>query len=529
MAVAAFFEPVWVVLNRIICMLQPYEQLRKGSAPANKSLTVDYSSLPPQAVVGRALRAGHISLALVCMMAILANVLSIAFNSIMFEDVVPTATHTIFDQEYGFPINGDTIGNSSFANHVPDYDPFYVLGSNLTAGTPLPSWTDQTSLYLPFKNQSLSNTTMRRATTRAVDASLSCVPLTTAGSNNYQLSFYTPYFMTINATTTFLEPAITCRTSLNSSVMSVAQNNVALEIFMFEDTIRNDTCDTLIIGGWLRAANLSLIGVEGNHSYLLEDNWIACMPTVHVSTREVTVDLNGTVQQVSKLQSDAVQESENIFVPSRIDVIRSVHKILDQDYLSPTWHNDSYPSDWLTYLMTTARNRSDFLDPSLAPPSYSQTVAAFSALYSNLFAITLGTNLEKILRPTHDTTISGLSISSETRLFVSRSMFIVSLIILGIYMLTTAFIYITRPWKILPRMPTSIASQIAFFAASHTLEDLKGTGAMTLQGRDWYIDSLGGKYGFGRYLGTDGKAHLGIEREPLVQILKKDDLGLERL
>ena len=73
-------------------------------------------------------------------------------------------------------------------------------------------------------------------------------------------------------------------------------------------------------------------------------------------------------------------------------------------------------------------------------------------------------------------------------------------------------------------MPTTIASQIAFFAASHALEDLKGTSAMTTQGRNRYVESLGSRYGFGRFLGTDGKTHVGIEREPFVQPLKKEDL-----
>lgn len=536
MAIAAFFEPVWVVLNRMICMLQPYEQLRKGSAPAVKSLTIDYSSLPPQAVIWRALRAGHISLALICMMVILANVLSIAFNSIVFESNVDSAVSATFDQPYAFPMNGSSIGNASFANLKPDYDPFYVMGSNLTAGTPLPGWTDESFFYLPFEHQTLLNVTMRGATTYAVKASLSCVPLATTGNNSLKHTFsdgaetWGVNVITINATTTFSEPATTCHTRLNSSIMSsTTEDKVAMEIFMFEDTLTNTTCDNLIIAGWLRVTNVSMIEAEKDHPDILEETWIACMPDIHVSTREVTVDLNNIVQ-TSKAQSDAVDNSETMFWPSRSDLISSVHKVLGQSIypLGATWHSDSYPSDWLTYLMTTARNRSDFLDLGLPPPSSDQTVAAFSALYSNLFAITLGTNLEKILQPTSDTTVNGLFIVSETRLFVSRSMFVVSVMILSTYLITTAAIYITRPWKILPRMPTSIASQVAFFAASHTLEDLKGTGAMTLQGRNWYIDSLQGKYGFGRYLGTDGKAHLGIEREPLVQTLKKHDLRIER-
>jgi hypothetical protein len=61
-------------------MLQPYEQLRRGHEKPERSITLDYTSLPPQVVVFRALKNKHIGLALVSLMTLLANVLSIAFS-----------------------------------------------------------------------------------------------------------------------------------------------------------------------------------------------------------------------------------------------------------------------------------------------------------------------------------------------------------------------------------------------------------------------------------------------------------------
>ena len=63
-------------------MLQPFEELRKGQAYASVSLSVKYTSLPPQLVLWKGLRARHIRLAVVCGIAISANVLAVAFNAL---------------------------------------------------------------------------------------------------------------------------------------------------------------------------------------------------------------------------------------------------------------------------------------------------------------------------------------------------------------------------------------------------------------------------------------------------------------
>lgn len=60
-------------------------------------------------------------------------------------------------------------------------------------------------------------------------------------------------------------------------------------------------------------------------------------------------------------------------------------------------------------------------------------------------------------------------------------------------------------------MPVNIASRIAFFAGCHMMDDVRNAGG-DLQD----LDRKGYRYGYGRYVGKDGKVHLGIEREPYV-------------
>jgi hypothetical protein len=139
----------------------------------------------------------------------------------------------------------------------------------------------------------------------------------------------------------------------------------------------------------------------------------------------------------------------------------------------------------------------------------------------------LGTHYNKILQTSNQTIlVAGSTLSPEARIFVSSPMFLLSIVILGIYILFTITLYVRRPWRILPRMPTSIISHIPFFAASYALQDLATTSATSEREHSSDARGLRQRYGFGRFIGTDGKAHIGIEREPLVQTFTRRELRL---
>lgn len=172
MVVGAFFEPVFTWVTRTLCMLQPFDELRKGSAAPSRAITVDYDSLPPQAVIFRTLKTGSLSLASVCcIMTLLANLLSIAFSNVLRERMTVVRTVQNYTSEYTLPLHGGSgIPNST-------YDQFYIAMSNLTAGTPLPAWTDDSFFYIPFGPLGLDNTTIvsYQAQTRVTEV-LSDVP-----------------------------------------------------------------------------------------------------------------------------------------------------------------------------------------------------------------------------------------------------------------------------------------------------------------------------------------------------------------
>jgi hypothetical protein len=87
---------MWILINRLLCMLQPLEELHRTHAPAAKSISLNYNSIPPQLTIVQAVRSGNLLLASVCGMALLANVLAIAFAGHLFQDTLPLSRPASF-------------------------------------------------------------------------------------------------------------------------------------------------------------------------------------------------------------------------------------------------------------------------------------------------------------------------------------------------------------------------------------------------------------------------------------------------
>ena len=506
MVVGAFFEPVFTWLTRTLCMLQPFEELRKGGTDPSRAITVDYDSLPPQAVIFRALKTGTFSLASVCcIMTLLANLLSVASSNILHERATLVYTSQNFTSEYNLPLNVSRIPYA--------FDHFYVAISNLTAGTSLPAWTDNSFFYVPFGGSDLGNETTEfyQVRTPAVSASLKCYPMHQIQHGNNQTWGVIAGGPGCNINWTSWTDRYADQTTRSNVPEAVEYTAVGSYI---------PDCELTVFAGWGRSLK--------SHGPVNE-TWIGCKPELNVELRDVTVDNQGLVQSSTPAES-VLDSQDHLFEPNASSIIHAVNSLLYTTTLVRDlmiWHNESYPLDFFNYLMVLTLNDSAILDPRMPPPSFETTAPVFQDLYTRIFAIILGTHFSDILQRTDEkAVVSGYVLTQERRIFVSEPMFLIAIVILGTYMLVTVSLYVCRPWKVLPRMPTTIVSQIAFFAASHALNDLVTTSNMSEKERSLHIKGLRQRYGFGRFIGTDGKAHIGIEREPLVQVLTKKDLRL---
>jgi hypothetical protein len=190
-AIATLIEPMWILINRLFCMLQPLEELQDSKARANKSIDTDYSSLPPQLVIFKALKSKHFILAAVCAMALLANVLAVAFAGLLLHKTVDIRQEATFrpplDLKFA-PINGSIgpgeqiLARSSGAYRGGEgHDQFYITESNYTRNSSLPAWTDDRMFYMPVFSEGTQRgqpeTAHFEAKTKSFGAILDCEQL----------------------------------------------------------------------------------------------------------------------------------------------------------------------------------------------------------------------------------------------------------------------------------------------------------------------------------------------------------------
>ena len=571
-AIATFIEPVWVLVNRLLCTLQPLEELRRGKSPAEKSIDADYSSIPPQLVIVKAIRSCHFKLAVACLMALLANILAIALAGLLNEGsiLIPQPLnfqppfHAKFVRINGSvgpnldPVSQMSVEPSGAFTGGLGVDHFLVAESNYSANTPLPPWTDENYLYVPFMNQTGNGNRSQeyRAQTYAFGSTLKCSAVLNytaqirhddSGANPGSFEFLITdtvgrehscnrYDMLINS-----GPV----TSKDTGVISCTSGGLAMELVFSRWNMDNATagekafCAQTVVLGWARDTGTTCPRKANTTLTTQNALFVACQGQIVAGEAQVVVDGNGHVQEVSNLSvasDSAIRKSNEHFTNDVSNLVQQGHNYLFH-FPGTTYHNDSFASDFMNYFMIKQSNSSQLVDPKQTVPSLDDITKSLYPVYSKLFAIWLGVNREKLLEPA--TTISAQFIEGQTtrshvRIFVSLPLFIIADCILGVYAISALLIYLHRPGRFLPRLPTSIAAIIALFAGSCAVHDFRDMSWMTKKERRRWLKRLNTRYGYGTFVGGDGRLHVGIEKEPLVRvrpvpgIIEKVQTGLSK-
>lgn len=537
-------------------MLQPLEELRGGNATAKKSIDVDYSSLPSQFVMFKALRSSHFKLAAACLMALLGNVLAVAFSGMLNEHsiLVPHTLSLLPPYQAKFvSINGTvspslegmskirTVPSGAFTGGL-GINQFMVAESNYTAGTPLPPWTDDRFMYVPFMDKNNITTTEGvEGRTMAFGATIECEKIDqkdySVRIHNSRTDLYANFSITWS---TEKGVRVTCekmqmelsRAPLPPSGLDpkCQTGKLAMEFVLYLRAQQNasradqEFCEQTAFLGYVRDEGTIC---KSNGTSTLNDKssmFIGCRPKLVAGEADVRVDGEGRVQSVSELSGSSNLSTEFFdqhFSNDAGNMIRQANGYIFK-FPGRIWHNDSFASDFLNYFMIKQANDSRLVDPNLHLPSLKDITERLRPTYTKLFAIWLGVNQNKLLIPRDDgstTSIQGRTNESETRIFLSLPLFIMAEAILGVYTIVAICIYLWRPGRFLPRMPTTIGAVIALFAAGEVVCDMRGTSFMTKKERRKHLEGLRRTYGYGTFVGTDGKLHEGIEREPLVDVV----------
>jgi hypothetical protein len=342
-ALATLIEPVWVLVNRLLCMLQPLEELRGGNAVARRSIDADYSTLPPQLVIFKALRSSHFKLAAVCAMALLANILAVAFSGLFQElpTLVPRTLDMIPPYESKFvaingtvspdlPSGADVTLSGAFTGGLGTSQ-FMVAESNYTAGTPLPSWTDNQFLYIPFVDtHDIGETEGIEAQTMAFGAAIECNKVDSADYRAHLFDQSHNRGPAGNVTLTVFDAAsdtrVTCETyttPVNSGPPRIGYadqycqtGKLAMEIVFRLRPNSNATaaerriCEQYVALGYVRGDENLCNKVETTE---LDDQsavFVACKSRLVAGEAYVRVDRDGRVQNVSELGVSSELSSE---------------------------------------------------------------------------------------------------------------------------------------------------------------------------------------------------------------------------
>jgi len=421
--------------------------------------------------------------------------------------------------------------------------------SNVSYGNPLPPWINEDTFFLPFalpqdsgSSSSQISAQSFRGSTLGFGAKVSCSEASSASSTDRLLFQVLPDGSSVQFSTTRILPngtEISCfhprgaSHSLNSTTNDIGAftNGLsALEVAQYMDSSPNDGgfCSAAMTMGWVRVSEgtkLPIYNTTTMASRNVTQTVLVCTQKLLVAQYNVTVDPTGRIL-TSNRTSDFESDIKPYFSPNAVTkdqrndpiATRNESQLFQQAtaVISPftvddfKWHNDSFTSDWMNSLLGMILDSSELVDPAFPVPNATFIAPVVEALYGQLFAIMLGLNTHVF--SSSSTPMVANAIYLETRLFVSPLMSRIAIAILSLQLIVAVIYYVYRPRQFLPRMPTSIASIIAFVVTSRAVEDFNGAGGIKDKKQGWEDK----RYGYGRFVGTDGRTKVGIERQRLV-------------
>ncbi|RSL69436.1 hypothetical protein CEP54_002302 [Fusarium duplospermum] len=524
---ATLIEPFWVLLNRLLCALQPFKDLWKGKAESSRSISTSYTSIPPQLVIWRAVKSGHFILVLVCSMALLANVLAVGLGSLFnegpmiaeySEDLTP-AFASRFDNAsvYGFPdfLVHDLITTNQYADH------YYVAMANLSSGTTLPPWVSKDYYFQRHKidpSRVSKSRDVYNIQARGFGARGNCtptppqrLPVPKTVSQDEDRDYLKVKESECGDLIDFAGRKMRAETFNRSSGVSAAE---------FCGTMGSSfgpvPCGRTLILGWGRTPKAENVNATVDASFM------TCRPVFETAMFNLTVDMSGHVisyERTSKLET-ALDYAESESHSGIIFQTANHH----WNQLAAQWHNDSTARDWMNYFTLVSTEFRSALDPDTPAPKPDKLVPVVEDIYRRVFAILLSLNEQLFDHSEEQKPTTAIRRTQETRIFMEDASFIMTMTVLAMNTIVAVIFYSRAVPFVLPRMPTTLGSVMAYLApsrlTSHAFGNVPGNSGRTLS--------------FGRYIGRDGQVHIGIEMDPHVVpvdplSLKDDGKLLDRL
>jgi hypothetical protein len=427
----------------------------------------------------------------------------------------------------------------------------------------MPSFTDKEFFYLPFTPTAQSTSDIKgnldiagyQATTIGLGLSPICRPLTAAGISKDNVIFETKQ----NGTTIQFITTHILDNGRNTSCISRKQKadnvdpnplfaqpylehasslEVVTNMFPVNTTDDADFCNSLMVFGWVRIGAVvpsnSPNFKNSTEGRSLDHSFIACTPRLLAGEFSIVVDHDNRIISSEQI-SDFSNNITSVLSPEHSTLLYSETSALLAPYSVEdfVWHNSTFTSDWFNSLLVASTSSRALLNTSIPLPAPADLISLITPVYRQLTAALLSLNPQLFAPADPGTLIPGKIMATQTRIFMSTPMFYLSVVLLCMHIIAAIIYYLYRPKRFLPRMPTTIASIIAYFAASQALRDFGpvGVGESERGNGRWGKRSEGEDeitYAYGRFIGRDGKVHVGIERQNLVVPLESRNPDVKR-
>jgi hypothetical protein len=496
---ATLIEPFWILLNRLLCVLQPFDELWAGNTKPSRSIETTYTSIPPQLVVWRAIKSRHILLAMVCSMALLANVMAVSLGALLNEAPIVAAYPEMFKPVISTRFSSDAVNN--FGTYLRErrtkttqtQDHSYIAMANITSGVVLPPWVSKDFFFQPHElpEQSKNETSDRHSLiTRGFGANLNCtaVPTSEIPTDLEPKIHYYPTecgddFLLENARAQFRKPDMT-RSSGQCSVEFVKT---------LTNAVGPMPCDVPLTLGWGRTPRGELENGTAQASFAI------CRPIFETAMFNVTIDSSGYVLSYNRTTYDGRAPLDPPGSKNITDTMLAYANYQVNQGAS-VWHNDTVTRDWLTHLVAVHSGSRYMLDPKEPVPNPGDMIPLYTDAYRMLFSILLGLHQHLFEPSSGSEQVSGIGFTEQTKIFVDGPAFIITMVVLALNIVGGIVFYARPIMYALPRMPTSIGSVLAYVAPSRVVAGQRPSPT----------------FSFGRYIGLDGGVHTGIEMDPHV-------------
>ena len=370
---------------------------------------------------------------------------------------------------------------SSIPSETSSLDHLYIAAANFSHGASRPAWVSRDLYFLPFQintTSPLGSVQSYMATTTGFGLNVVCtnqswgdpayIALPNDEIGQLQISVY--------------QSNVSCTRPWDTFYDSHKKTNASLEIlaplgpsFLTASQGERDVCGSTLAMGFLRAELYA--EVEGVDSLLTSSTWMTCESSLFTAMYEVEVSTSGRVENYAR-KSEISTSISFANSSSRLSLLSDLFVAFDAPFNNnnPHWNNDDTRNTWPGFLIKALTNSPKFIDPTLPAPDFEKIAPIVIDLLTRLFPIIISLRPSAFVPAPQGATIEGAMLVPCTRVFISSSMFIVTVILLLLNIAVAVAYYIRRPRP----MPKSVLAE----TIAGVLELFNGSGLVQEQERN---------------------------------------------